>query len=139
MIPGLDLDPATECRVWGAFEAWSDQFKAKFAAGGVDYLLRDYRAVVGSLESRSCHHGPGGSLQTGEAWQRCCGIGDEYSNDLSVRDAIQIVLEHAAPQSTALLDVDVTALDDRLYALYVNRPPRAGCWWREGLPRGVSE
>ena len=92
MIPGIELEPATEQRVWAAFDTWASHFKRDLAAGGVPWLLRQHGTVVTSVETQSCDHRRGGARQTGEAWQHCCGVSYEYLNDISVRDAIQVLL-----------------------------------------------
>lgn len=139
MIVGLDLDASAEGRVRRAFETWSDHFRRRFAKGGVPWLLEQYTTLIASVETQSCSHGPDAPLQTGDAWRLCCGFSDEYQNDISVRDAIRIVLEEAPAEATRSLAAETAVLDARLYALYSNRPDRVGRWWRQGLPDGVVE
>jgi hypothetical protein len=137
VIRGLELEPAVEARVWDAFQGWADHFRRRFADDGVPWLIEQYAAVIASLETQSCSHGPGGQRQTGEAWQSCCGTTSEYLNDISIRDALQVILKLAPPEATRSIAADTAALDDRLYALYRHRPTRVGSWWRNGLPQGV--
>ena len=137
MILGLELEPAAEMRVWDAFRSWADHFRARLAEGGLPWLIKRYEAVIASVETQSCHHGPGGQRQTGDAWRCCCGISYEYLNDISIRDAIQVVLEKAPAEATRSLVAETAALDARLYALYRHCPERVGRWWRDGLPEGV--
>lgn len=139
MIPGIQLEPATEQRVWAAFDKWASHFKRDLAAGGVPWLVHQYATVVTSVETQSCDHGRDGARQTGEAWQHCCGVSYEYLNDISVRDAIQVLLDLAPSEASRALGVEVADLDDRLHRLYVHEPDRRGRWWRDGLPVGVAE
>jgi len=139
LIPGLELEPASEARVWDAFQGWADHFRSQLAKGGVDWLVEKYASVIASVENRICGHGPGGRRQTGDAWQSCCGMSYEYRNDLSVRDAIQMIIERAPAAATVSLRAETATLDARLHILYSHRPERVGRWWRDGLPDGVIE
>lgn len=139
MIPGLDLKADEEQRIQAAFEHWSDHFKRDLESGGVAWLVAEYASVVTSLETRSCHHGPGGSLRTGNDWQQCCGISYEYANDITVRDAIQVLYDVAPSEAARAMDAAVKSLDVRLHAMYEPQPERTGRWWRQGLPACVLE
>jgi hypothetical protein len=139
MIPGLELESKVEMALWDAFQGWADHFLARLEAGGVRWLIKDYTRLVESVETQSCSHGPCGQRQTGLAWQHCCGISYEYRNDISVRDAIQLILDIAPKDTTHALAAEILNLDNRLYALYTHCPPRTGRWWHSGLPEGVVE
>jgi hypothetical protein len=135
-IPGISIDAACENRIWSAFTGWADHFLTDLENGGVMLLVRQYAAVVDSVESQSCTHGPGGTRLAGAEWQYCCGISYEYLNDIAVRDALQVILDTVPPEQTRTLRDDVAKLDDRLYSRYADRPPRVGSWWQT-LPDGV--
>jgi hypothetical protein len=136
MIPGLDLDTATQEQIESAFANWSDHFRRKLNLRDVPGLLADYERLVRSVETRSCEHGHG--LNMGDQWQQCCGISYEYTNDLAVRDAIEIIVQ-AVPSASPQLRQELSRLDERLYALYEHRPLRIDRWWRSGLPAGIVE
>jgi hypothetical protein len=91
------------------------------------------------LTPQSCTHGAGGRRETGQAWQYCCGISYEYLNDISIRDAIELILGAAPKDATRSLAAQMAALDERLYVLYVHRPEQVASWWRKGLPAGIVE
>ncbi len=135
MIPGLSLPPAVEERVWQRFATWSERFRTRLRSHGVEELVRRYEAVVESLETRSCPHGRDGARLTGEEWQYCCGISYEYWNDISPRDAMEILFD-AAPDETRELRARVEPLDRRLLAL-MDVDAGTPRWWMERLPRGV--
>jgi len=48
VIPGIELELATEQRVWAAFDKWASHFKCDLAAGGVTWLVRRLRSSSGS-------------------------------------------------------------------------------------------
>src|SRR5687767_13625192 len=128
-IAGLQIPPASERALKESFSDWSDHFLSPLRKEGLPFLILGYRSLVESIETQSCCHG--GKRRTGVAWQECCGISYEYSNDLSVRDAAQNVLDVLPGDSEAHFRSDILALDARLYALYKHRPPRTGEWWYE--------
>ena len=119
------------------FSGWAEHFRVRLREGGLGSLLARYTAVVESIETQSCTHGPDGKLRSGNAWQQCCGISYEYHNDIAVRDAIEIVVSVAGESIPSAFAREIAALDQRLYSHYEHRPPRVGRWWRHGLPRGV--
>lgn len=137
MIAGLELDTPTEMKLRSAFSGWASHFRSRLQTEGIAFLVASYEKAVKSVETQSCAHGPGGERRTGTAWQACCGISYEYNNDLSVRDALEIVLDAVPAEAVPHLSEQVRALDLRLYALYEHSPPFIGNWWRQGLPRGV--
>lgn len=137
MIPGLDIDQEAEERIWSAFDRWSSYFKANLAEEGVPRLINRYRELIESAATQSCFHGPGGSPQTGYAWQYCCGLTDKFNDRLQSRDALRIIEESLPPEACPELRREIAALDDRLYALYENPPARTGAWWDEAYPLGI--
>jgi len=139
MIPGLNVDPETESRIWAVFARWADHFRASLKSGGIEYLLSEYEELVFSVETESCDHGSFGRHRAGEDWQTCCGISYEYINDISVHDAIEVILSLASNHMTDELKTKIASLDERLYALYEHCPERHGAWWHQGLPRGIIE
>lgn len=136
-VAGLELDAAVESALRSAFASWAQHFRARLSAGGLRALLERYTALVESLETQSCAHGENGTRQTGSDWQYCCGVSYEFDNDLSVRDALEIIVCIVGPSGVALPLDEIAALDTRLYAFYEHKPPRNGEWWRQGLPRGI--
>lgn len=136
-VAGLEVDAARESALRGAFATWADHFRARLRERGLRGLLADYGALVESLETQSCAHGANGTRRTGAAWQDCCGWIYEFQNDLSVRDALEIILRIVGPSGVALPLDEIAALDARLYAFYEHRPTQTGEWWRQGLPRGI--
>jgi hypothetical protein len=136
-VAGLDLDAARESALRSAFATWAEHFRSRLRERGLSGLLEDYTALVESLETQSCTHGANGTRRTGSNWQYCCGVSYEFSNDLSVRDAFEIIRSIAGPSGALLPLAEIAALDSRLYAFYEHRPARTGEWWRQGLPRGI--
>jgi hypothetical protein len=137
MIPGLEISEEAEERIWSAFERWSTRFKSKLAEKGVPHLIDRYQRLVESVETQSCFHGPGDSVQTGYAWQYCCGLRDKFAADVQCRDALRVIEEVVPPEAASQLRQEIAALDERLYALFDNPPARTGAWWNEAYPRGI--
>ncbi|MEX0641461.1 MAG: hypothetical protein WD468_02105 [Pirellulales bacterium] len=137
MIPGLDVDGATLDRIESEFASWADHFRDRLYGRGIGGLLEKYEEVVRSIETQSCDHGDG--LNTGDEWRWCCGVSYEYANDISVRDALDTIVEILGGKAPRECVTRLMRLDDRLYALYQHQPPRIGQWWRVGLPAGVEE
>ena len=138
-IPGLDVSLAIEQELACAFSEWSPHFLCRLQNEGIEFLFARYVAVVESIETCSCNHGSGGTRRTGTAWQECCGISYEYINDISVRDAIEIILTTLPKDSEPSFRSRISNLDARLYSFYEHCPPIAGKWWHQGLPRGIVE
>ncbi len=137
-IPGLQTTPEIETELARMFGAWAAHFRDRLQSEGMPYLLSEYRITVESLETKSCGHGPHGTRLTGEAWQWCCGVSYELSNDLASRDAIERILALLSSDTEQELRARVAELDARLYVLYEHKPPRVAGWWHQGLPRGVK-
>jgi hypothetical protein len=137
MIPGLNVTPEIEEKIWLACAEWLDHSKEQLRVRGMAFLLERYEAVVLSIETGTCGHGPNGTRRTGRDWEQCCGISYEYWNDIAVRDGIDTVLSFVPGDAAADVRSRVGALDDRLYALYEKRPARHGRWWHKCLPKGV--
>ena len=121
-----------------AFEGWSPHFRARLQDKGLPDLLARYEAVIESVDTRSCLHGPNGTRQTGEAWRWCCGVSYEHWNNISVRRALDIIFEVVGEGSLPEVRASVAALDDRLYALYDPPPLREGQWWCWALPKNIA-
>lgn len=141
VIPGVALDPETERDVWRAFGGWADHFRAQLASEGLPGLLADYEALIRSVETQSCEHVPG-KRNTGAMWRSCCGMSEEYLNDLSVRDALQIILDFATRPEVDRLMRLIEPLDARLKVqLFASAESGAGgaggdsrAWWHAKLP-----
>lgn len=136
MIPGLDADQPTLERIESAFGGWADHFRKRLIQRGIRGLFEDYGQLVRTVETRSCDHG--GRLNTGEDWRQCCGISYEYTNDLAVRDTIDLIVEIVGADRVQGFDPEVVRLDQRLYSLYKHCPPRVGRWWHTGFPIGIA-
>ena len=128
-VADLELDLARESALRQAFATWADHFRVDLRRRGLRGLLAQYAELVESIEAQRCSHSA--------AWQDCCGVSYEYANDISVRDAIGIILCAVGPEAAALPRQEIDALDGRLHALYEHAPARTGAWWRVGLPRGI--
>jgi hypothetical protein len=136
MIAGLSLPPPIEEEIWRRFARWAEHFKVRLREKGAEGLLTEYEHLVRSIEAQSCAHGPNGSTLTGEDWQSCCGVSYEYSNDISVRDALAVFLE-LMPAEEVPFRQRVAALDARLRA-FIESDAETADWWHR-LPRGVAE
>ena len=136
MIRGLDIDASTEARVWSAFESWGNGFVGSFAELGVPFLIDSYDALVRSIETETCPHGPDGATLQGDDWRFCCGVSYEYLNDISVRDAVELLCSVVPEEGTVALREAIAAIDLRLRRFY---PASATgpYWWREALPVNV--
>lgn len=137
LIANLAVDATTEAELQRRFARWADHFKLRMQRGGFNYLLEEYAKVIARVESRSCRHGPRGTVLKDRQWQHCCGVSYEYRNDISVRTAIEIIIRVAAPALGRPERERLATLDTRLHALYAHQPPRRGSWWECGLPLGV--
>jgi len=136
-VANLSVSPALEVVLQREFSGWADQFRVRLSQGGLEYLVAQYRSVIESIETQTCGHGPSGTLRRGSAWQQCCGMSYEYQNDITVRDALEIIAHVARSCVPAAVTGEVAVLDQRLHALYEHKPAKLGKWWRQGLPRGV--
>jgi hypothetical protein len=142
MIPGINANPKEEAAIRSAFAPWADHFRHAFNQSGLDFLLDSYESLVRSLETGRCDH-------SGD-YASCCGDFYEFTNDLSVRDAIEIVLDSVSePERTRIMN-RVAPIDERYRRTQVgsdfflgsraqSRYPEAKYWWYYGLPRGVHE
>lgn len=136
MIPGLSLPSDRETQLWERFQSWSAGFQRQLREDGIDGLLENYEALIRSMETHSCPHGPDGAINIGSDWQHCCGISYEYRNDAAVRTALGIILELLPHEHTDLRN-KIATLDSRLRAL-MDGDPSTPEWWMH-LPRGVEE
>src|SRR3990172_238673 len=116
MIPGLQIDPSTEERVWRAFTGWAEHFLGQLRRDGIPGLLHDYERHVVSVETKSCTHDGGRSFNRGVAYQEGCGDIYEYTKDLAVRDALQIIMDALPHQQASVLAQGIIGLDQRLKA-----------------------
>jgi hypothetical protein len=134
MIPDLDVNEETEARVWEDFERWSKPFHKRLQSSGLSGLLERYDTLVTSIETQSCRHTRDGSLKTGEAWQYCCGIYYEYTNNVACRHAFERIFQIAPDGVPAQILERVAELDRRLRSQI--DPPLEELWWYT-LPRSV--
>jgi hypothetical protein len=136
-IANLELSSEVEQSLQIAFVGWADFFFKRLSTYGFPPLASKYESIIRSIETQSCRHGQGGTLQTGDAWQYCCGIWYEYDSDTRTRTAIEIILTTVPAEILVSERLLVADLDERLYALYDDPPLREGYWWEKTLPRGV--
>jgi hypothetical protein len=136
-IADLELSPEVEQSLQIAFAGWADFFLKRLSTYGFPPLVSKYESIIRSIETQSCRHGQGGTLQTGDAWRYCCGIWYEYENDITTRTVIAIILTNVPTEFLVPERVLIGDLDKRLYALYDDPPLREGYWWEKTLPRGV--
>src|SRR5690242_5524182 len=129
MIPGIEVDTATESQIWRSFESWADHFRTRLRTSGVDGLIAAYQQLVESVETESCSHGPNGSRLVGSAWSACCGLSYEFTNDVSVRDALEHFLKLASAAMPNEKIAAIAHLDDRLYERYPVGTARENGWW----------
>ena len=139
MIPGLTIGREQEAELHAVFSSWAEHFTDQLFSKGVPWLLERYAEVVDALEHQRCAHGPGGTWLTGRAWQSCCGTSYEYHDDVAVRDALALILEHAGSGLSLQAAERIRQLDDRLHALFAPGHGRGQRWWHESLPAGVVE
>jgi hypothetical protein len=139
MIQSLNITSEQEELVRFFFADWADHFRLRLESQGVPGLLKMYEAVAEGVATQSCIHHPGGSRKTGGAWQSCCGVSHEYSNDIVVRDALEYLLAISPVALSGEARSQIAAIDDALYALYIHAPERVGAWWHHGFPVGVTE
>lgn len=146
MIPGLNLSESDEEKICHIFAGWSAHFRDQLKTYGVNGLLKKYETLILSLESKSCNHD--GQIRTGEDYQFCCGISYEYINDLSVRDALEILLDFGSIDDVLKIEEVLNPLDQRLRQQQVGdqfflneqvkkRYPQDKYWWYYGLPVSI--
>jgi len=149
MIPGLKIDRKTEKNILNAFSKWATHFNKRFKKFGMEGLIKEYTKLIETHETQSCYHGSKGTLNTGESFQYCCGVSYEYINDLSCRDALQIIIDLLPPDESIRLNALISTLDNRLQRLQVNEEfflneneikkyPKEKFWWFYGLPISVK-
>ena len=148
MIPGLDVDEDTVGRIRQAFTGWADHFHRELSRGGIAQLLREYEALIRSVETQSCSHVAGSKPNTRDDWRACCGLSYEYLNDLSVRDALQIIMDAIPSSESARIMGLVGPLDFRLRrqlfsaeseaSVAKRAGPVGGAWWRLKLPDVIA-
>jgi len=140
MIPGITANPNEEAAIWDGFSSWADHFRAAFGARGIDFLIQSYEQLVRSLETQTCAHSAD--------YASCCGDFYEFTNDLSVRDAVQIVLDAVCEAERGRIGARVAPIDERYRRQQVGsefflgkgaeaRYGQTKYWWYYGLPRGV--
>ncbi len=133
MIPGLKISNDIEERIWEAFTGWAPYFIEKLRSGGVEYLLSMYKDFLDEIEN--CIHKNYMSY--------------EYLNDISIRDAIQILLDGLPDDERKTLYSKVQPMDARLRSYIIPgeficnekarlRYPPDIYWWYYGLPGCVQ-
>jgi len=138
VIPGVNLNPQREAAIHAKFSEWADHFQIAFAQTGLRFLLESYEALVRSLEDGNTSY----SSDTGYY---------KFTNDLSVRDAIEVILDGVPDTERIRIAGLVTPIDQRYQLLQSGsayflpnrnrqaRYPKAKFWWYYGLPCGVHE
>lgn len=140
MIPGINASPNEEKAIRLAFESWAEHFRRALLQSGLTFLLGSYESLVHSLETGRCSHS--------DDYASCCGDFYEFTNDLSVRGAIEIVLDSISGTERTRIVAMIAALDERYRRTQVGaefflgsgaraRYPEPKYWWYYGLPRGV--
>ena len=149
MILGLNVDEQTEQKILNAFDSWATHFNQNFQESGIDGLVSRYAQLIETHETQSCPHGTDGIQKTGDAFRYCCGISYEYINDLSCRDALQIIIDLLPPYEAENLTNLLIPFDNRLKSLQkdeefvlnksvINKYPKEKYWWLYGLPVSVE-
>jgi len=93
MIPGLKIDSATEKKILDMFKDEDVTLYQKLQEKGLHPLMDDYEALVKSLETKTCMHGPNGSALSGIEYEDCCGNEQKYSEDYQCRTVIQQIID----------------------------------------------
>jgi hypothetical protein len=84
----------------------------------------------------------------GKDYQFYCGVSYEYINDLSVRNALEILLEFSSINDVLRIQEVLAPLDQRLRKQQVGdqfllnkqvkkKYPQDKYWWYYGLPRSI--
>ncbi|QQO07614.1 hypothetical protein [Breznakiella homolactica] len=147
-IPDLPLANEELILLEEKFRTWSDSFQLNLLEKGFLYVLEKYEILITSTENSQCEHN--GQIRTGLDYQNCCGISYEYTNDLSCRTAIEIILRNTAGNKIEKYKERIDSLDKRFKAIPKNdkwivnqasieKYEKNGYWWFYGLPLTVKE
>lgn len=137
-IPGLDITPEERHRIWSIFSGWSDHFLRRLETAGVSALLEDYKAIVATVQPPDFDRDTDEVLKDAKSWL-CCDDRYEYQNDISLRTAIQKIMDLLPPEKVAALSSAISQLDDRLFRLYPPGTIRDGSWWETALPSTIPD
>ena len=150
MITGLSTSSAEEEEILAKFKTWSDKFKKILTLNGMNGLVDEYAQLVSSVETQTCQHGPNGTILTGEKYFECCGVSYEYLNDISVRTAIEMIIEMISePERVRIIDL-IQPIDYRLKSILAKNEKvfrtteikgmsREKYWWRYKIPATIRE
>ena len=131
MIKGLEVNSEVEARIWQSFNGWAEHFLKNLRSDGLNYLLSKYQELIESLEANKHDYSY------------------EYINDLSMRNAIQIILDCLPIEEKQKFYSKIEGLDKRLKAQMVtsdficnekviHQYPQAVYWWYYGLPKCIE-
>ena len=104
--------------------------------------MNDYINVVNNVKTQSCINGRDETLRTGEDYFSCCGISYEYLNYISVRKALQLILDIVNKDLNKKILKEIEDTDNILKELIIRNeeninPIFKQDWWSNYLPYGV--
>jgi len=134
----LDNIPISS-EILNLFSTWADHFKNKLTETGVPGLIQKYKDIVDNVNNQKCPHG--------NDYQNCCGISYEYYNDISVRTALQILIDNLSDKESNQIIQEINSIDLIHKKLIIDNPVNYGKeyhlkkhkWWENLLPMGVVE
>lgn len=141
-IPGLNIDEIEKEKLRDKFQSWAVHFQKKLFTRGLDGLIEQYSEVVQNVKTQSCPHTKDGTRRTGEEYFSCCGISYEYKNDISKREALQIIIDIVNTDLSNSIINRIYEIDMTLKDLIIrnNTDPDFNInWWKKYLPYGVRE
>lgn len=144
-IPGLALGKEEKFKLQNQFKTWAVHFQRDLLETGLDGLIEQYRRVVCHIQTQTCSHTKDGLVNTGDDFIYCCGISYEYFNDISVRKALQIIMDNVNEGLKSTIMLLIRDIDQELQDLIIKNPENENpCfdesfnWWSKYLPFGVK-
>jgi len=141
-IPDLSGIPNNDKKkIQQAFQNWAFHFQRFILTGWLTWLIERYWKVVSNVKKQSCSHWTNGELLTGLDFEWCCGISYEYWNDISDRNALDIIISSTFVGDNFLKEIDDIDLILKDLIVKNNESPSfdTNHWWNEYLPLGVKE
>ena len=145
-IPGLNIDKSEKEKIRTVFQKWAVHFQCFILEKGIDGLIKRYKNVVVNVKTQSCPHTNNGSLNKGEAYFACCGISYEYFNDISVREALQVIIASVKKNIQNDIVKKIINTDNDLKDLIMKNEENINpsfknenSWWMKYLPYGVRK